>query len=84
MGLDSKRELDVRRREISRGSGGRWGARGTRAGGRAATMASARANWTEPELEERGGTAGQGRGTGKQRRPWKKGLCRGRNRAGAG
>jgi hypothetical protein len=27
----------------------------------------AEANWTEPELEESGGTAGRGRGTGKRR-----------------
>ena len=50
---------DVRSREISRGSGGRWGAHGTRVGGRAATMSSTGANWTEPELEERGERLGE-------------------------
>jgi hypothetical protein len=46
-----------------------------------ATMASAGANWTEPELEEKGGTAGRDRGTGKQRRL---GRAPGRNTERAG
>jgi hypothetical protein len=52
--------------------------------GPTATMASAGANWTKPELEEIGGTAGRGRGIGKRWRPRKKRLGHGRNRAGAG